>query len=178
MGLRRPLPEEYAEACSPYLTAAPEGDVLAQLQAQLGDVIDLYSRFSETQGAYCYAPGKWSLKDLLQHLSDAELIFAYRCLRIGRGDVTPLPGFDEEAYAAVARADERPVADLLADFRAVRTASLSLFRGLPDSAWDQAGTTNGRPITARCLHFLSLGHAAHHLNVIRERYLPGLWACP
>jgi hypothetical protein len=174
MGLTRPLPGEYAEGYATYLAAAPEGNVLALLQAQLGDVLDLYSRFSEAQAAYRYAPSKWSLKDLLQHLSDAELIFAYRCLRIGRGDVTPLPGFDEEAYAAVARADERPVVDLLADFRAARTASLSLFRGLPDSAWDQQGTSNGRSLTARCIPFISLGHAAHHLDVIRERYLPGL----
>jgi hypothetical protein len=174
MGLTRPLPGEYAEAYAPYIAAAPEGNVLVLLQEQLGKVLDLYSRFSEAQGAYRYAPGKWSLKDLLQHLSDAELIFAYRCLRIGRGDVTPLPGFDEEAYAAVARADERSVADLLADFRAARTASLSLFQGLPDSAWGQQGTTNGRSITARCLPFINLGHVAHHLDVIRERYLPGL----
>ncbi len=174
MGLTRPQPGEYAEAYAPYVAVAPEGNALVLLQAQLGEVIDLYSRFSETQGAFRYAPGKWSLKDLLQHLSDAELIFAYRCLCIGRGDVTPLPGFDEEAYAAVARADERSVADLLADFRAARTASLNLFRGLPDSAWGQQGTTNGRSITARCLPFISLGHGAHHLEVIRERYLPGL----
>ncbi len=174
MALTRPLPGEYAEAYAPYVAAAAEGNVLALLQAQLGDVIDLYSRFSEAQGAFRYAPGKWSLKDLLQHMSDAELIFAYRCLRIGRGDVTPLAGFDEEAYAAEAQADERSVADLLADFRAARTASLNLFRGLPDSAWGQLGTTNGRSITARCLPFINLGHAAHHLDIIRERYLPGL----
>ncbi len=174
MGLTRPAPGEYAEGYAPYIAAAPEGDVLALLQSQLGDVIDLYSRFSEAQGAFRYAPGKWSLKDLLQHLSDAELIFAYRCLRIGRGDVTPLPGFDEEAYAAVALANERSVTDLLADFRAARMASLNLFRGLPQSAWDCQGTTNGRPLTARCIPYISLGHAAHHLQIIRERYLPGL----
>ena len=174
MGLTRPLPGEYAEAYAPYLAAAPEGNGLALLQVQLGDVIDLYSRFSEAQGAYRYAPAKWSLKDLLQHLSDAELIFAYRCLRIGRGDATPLAGFEEEAYAAAAGADEHPMADLLADFRATRTASLTLFRGLPDSAWGQQGTTNGRVITARCIPFICAGHTAHHLAVIRERYLPAL----
>lgn len=174
MSLARPLPGQYPEAYAPYLLAAPEGDVVALLQAQLADVTSLFAGLSETQGAYRYAPGKWSLKGLLQHLSDAERIFAYRCLRIGRGDSTPLPGFDEEAYATEALADERALAELLADFRAVRTASLTLFRSLPEAAWGREGTTNGRAITARCLPFICLGHAAHHLAVIRERYLPGL----
>jgi hypothetical protein len=174
MGLTRPLPGEYAEAYGPYFADAPEGDVLGHLQSQLGELTSLFNGLSEAQAAHRYAPGKWSLKDLIQHLSDAELIFAYRCLRIGRGDVTPLPGFDEEAYAALALADERPVADLLADFRAARTASLALFRGLPEPAWAQPGTTSGRSLTARCIPYICLGHAAHHLQVIRERYLPGL----
>jgi hypothetical protein len=174
MGLTRPQPGEYAEGYATYVAAAPEGNVLALLQAQLGDVLDLYSRFTEAQAAYRYAPGKWSLKDLLQHLSDAELIFAYRCLRIGRGDATPLPGFDENAFAASAAADQRRVGDLRADFRAARTASLELFRSFPDEAWVQRGTSNGRNLTARCIPYLCLGHVAHHLAVIRERYLPGL----
>jgi len=174
MGLKRPLPGEYADSFAPYIAKALEGDVLALLKAQNREVTSLYTGLSELQAAFRYAPGKWSLKDLLQHLSDAERIFTYRCLRIGRGDVTPLPGFDEEAYAAVAKADERPLADLLADFRAARSASLTLFRGLPESAWGQQGTTNGRSLTARCIPFICLGHAAHHMAVIRERYLPGL----
>lgn len=174
MGLSRPQPGEYAEGYAPYLAAAPEGDPLALLQAQMGEVTALFAGLSETQGAHRYAPGKWSLKDLIQHLSDAERIFAYRCLRIGRGDLTPLPGFEEEAYAAAARADEHPMPDLLADFRAARAASVALFRSLPDAAWNQQGITNGRALTARCIPYICLGHAAHHLGVIRERYLPGL----
>jgi hypothetical protein len=174
MGLTRPQAGEYAEAYAPYLAAAPEGNALALLQAQLGDVIDLYSQFSEAQGAFRYAPGKWSLKDLLQHLSDAERIFTYRCLRIGRGDTTPLPGFDENAFADAASADGRSVAELLADFRASRSSTLELFRSLSDAAWVQQGTSNGRNLTARCVPYICLGHTAHHLAVIRERYLPGV----
>ena len=174
MGLTRPLPGEYAEGYAPYLAQAPEGDVLALLEAQLGEVAALYGGLSEAQGGYRYAPGKWSLKDLLQHLSDSERIFAYRCLRIGRGDATPLPGFDENSFAAAAAADERPVKDLLADFRAARSASLELFRSLPEAAWAQQGTSNGRALTARCIPYIGLGHVAHHIAVLRERYLPGL----
>jgi hypothetical protein len=174
MGLTRPLAGEYAEAYSPYLAAAPEGEPLLLLQAQVGEVTALFAGLSEVQGAYRYAPGKWSLKDLLQHLSDAERIFAYRCLRIGRGDATPLAGFDEDPYAAAAQADVHSMADLLADFRAARSSSLTLFRSLSDAAWGHQGTTSGRAITTRCLPYICLGHAAHHLDVIRERYLPGL----
>ena len=174
MGLTRPLPGEYAEGYAPYLAAAPEGDPLALLHSQMGEVTALFAGLAEAQGAYRYAPGKWSLKDLLQHLSDAERIFAYRCLRIGRGDATPLPGFDENVFAASAGADERSQVDLVADFQAARQSSLTLFEGFGDKAWDHRGTSNGRALTARCIPYICLGHAAHHLGIIRERYLPGL----
>jgi hypothetical protein len=174
MSLTRPLPGEYAEGYAPYFTDATNGDVLAQLQSQLDEVAALFSGLSEAQGAFRYAPGKWSLKDLLQHLSDGERIFAYRCLCVGRGDATPLPGFDENAYAAVSGAEARTLADLVSDWRAARGASLALFQSLPDAAWMNRGTTNGRAITTRCIPYIMAGHAAHHLAVIRERYLPAL----
>lgn len=174
MSLTRPLPGEYAEGYATYIAEAGEGEVLALLQAQQEEVAALFAQLSEDQGAFRYAPGKWSLKDLLLHLSDSERIFAYRCLRIGRGDATPMPGFEENAYAAAAQADARAMADLVADWRAVRTASLTLFRGMPAGAWLNRGTTNNRAITARCIPYLTLGHAAHHLVVLRERYLPAL----
>ncbi|MCM2249066.1 MAG: DinB family protein [Geothrix sp.] len=174
MSLSRPLPGEYAEGYAPYIAEAGEGDALVQLQGQLEEAAALFGALSESQGAFRYAPGKWSLKDLLLHLSDAERIFAYRCLRIGRGDTTPMPGFDEDAYVAAARADSRSMASLVADWRAVRTASLTLFQDLPDGAWGNQGTTNNRTLTARCIPYIALGHAAHHLRVVRERYLPAL----
>jgi hypothetical protein len=174
MGLMRPLPGEYAEGFAPYIAEAPAGDVLALLEAQLAEATALFGGLSEAQGAYAYAPGKWSLKSLIQHLSDGERIFAYRCLRIGRGDTTPLPGFDEDAYAAAAEADGHSVASLLADFQATRRASLTLFRSMPEAAWARQGTSNGKAISARSFPYICLGHAAHHLTVVRERYLPGL----
>jgi hypothetical protein len=174
MALARPLPGDYSDGLAPYVAEAPEGDVLALLKAQQGELTALFKGLTESQAEYRYAPGKWSLKDLLQHLIDGERIFGYRCLRIGRGDTTPLPGWEEDDYALAARADERALADLLADFQAMRAASLELFRSLSDAAWAHVGTSNGRPLSARALPFVCLGHAAHHLAVIRERYLPGL----
>jgi uncharacterized damage-inducible protein DinB len=174
MGLARPLPGEHSEGLAAYIAKVPEGDILALLEGQMEAVASRFGGLSETQGAYRYAPGKWSLKDLLQHLSDAERIFAYRCLRIGRGDTTPLPGWEEDDYAPQAHADARSLADLLAEFRSVRQASLTLFRGLPPDAWERLGTSNGKPLSARAVPYLAFGHPAHHLAVIHERYLPGL----
>lgn len=174
MSLSRPLPGEYAEAYAPYFADAGDGDVLAQFQTQTEEVVALFAGLSETQAAFRYAPGKWSLKDLLQHLCDSDRIFAYRCLCVGRGDTTPLPGFDENAYTAAAHADARTMAELVADWRAARGASLALFRSLSDAAWMNRGTTNGRAITTRCIPYICAGHVAHHVAVIRERYLPVL----
>jgi hypothetical protein len=174
MGLTRPLPGEHAEGLAAYIAKVPQGDILGLLASQAVEIAALFGGLTEAQGAYRYAPGKWSLKDLLQHLSDGERIFAYRCLRIGRGDTTPLPGWEEDDYAPQAHADARSLPDLLAEFQSVRQASLALFRGLPEGAWESMGTSNGKPLSARTVPYLCFGHPAHHLAVIRERYLPGL----
>jgi len=174
MILSRPTPGEFAPAYLPYVTAVPEGDVLAFLQAQMGEVSALFGGLNEAQAGFRYAPGKWTLKDLLQHLIDSERVFSYRGMRIGRGDTTPLSGYEENAYAAAAHADHRPIADLLAEWRAVRTGSLALFRGLPDAAWSNVGSANGVSVSARCFPFFCAGHTAHHLGIVRERYLPAL----
>ena len=174
MSLSAPLHTEYDAGLSKYLAGAPEGDVLALLADQAAEVAALFGGLAEAQSAYRYAVGKWSLKDLLQHLTDVERIFTYRCLRIGRGDTTPLPGFDDNAFAESARADSRPVAALVEDFQAARASSLALFRSLPKEAWLRPGSSNGRALTARCIPYFALGHATHHLAVARERYLPGL----
>ena len=174
MSLSAPLATEYDAGLSKYLAGAPAGDVLALLAEQSAEVAALFGGLTEAQAAYRYAVGKWSLKDLLQHLTDVERIFAYRCLRIGRGDTTPQPGFDDNAFAAVAQADDRPGSALLADFQAARASSIELFRSLPEEAWLRPGSSNGRALTARCIPYFALGHAAHHLAVARERDLPGL----
>jgi uncharacterized damage-inducible protein DinB len=174
MGLRKPSAEEYPSAYAPYVAAAEDGDGVALLRAQLKEVTELFGGLTESQSTFRYAPGKWSLKDLLLHLSDAERIFAYRCLRFGRGDGTPLAGFDEDAYAAAADAEHQALTDLLTDWQATRAALISLCQGLPDAAWNHRGVSNGKELTARCLPYICLGHTAHHLAVIRERYLPAL----
>lgn len=133
---------------------------------------DLFRRFGERGGGLCYAPGKWTVKQVLGHLADDERIFAYRALCIARGDSLPLPGFDENAYAAAGRFEDQLFDDLLVDYFAVRDASLTLFRGLDRSAWRRTGIVNGYTASTRGLAFHIAGHELHHHRILAERYLP------
>lgn len=144
------------------------------LEAQEQEVRGLYGGLSEAHALYRYAEGKWSLKDMLGHLTDAERVFSYRAMCIARGEGKPLPGFDEDAYVATARFDAQPTEALLKAFVDARRATLGLFATLPEEAWARIGNANGVQVACRCFPYFCAGHAAHHLNVIRERYLPGL----
>ncbi len=167
---QRPADSQYAPFYTRYVAAVPEGDVVAFLDAQAHDVAALLGHLDDEGARFRYAPGKWSVKDVLAHLTDAERIFAYRLLRIARGDATPLPGFEENAYAEAAHADARPLADLLGEFAAVRHSTVLLLRGLPDEAPTRAGVASGQPVTVQALAYILAGHAHHHLGVLRERY--------
>lgn len=125
-------------------------------------------------GGLTYAPGKWTLKEIVGHLADDERIFTYRALCIARGDPRELPGFDENLYVAGAAFEERPLAGLLAEYRAVRQATLELFGGLPAEAWLRRGIVNGYTASARGLAFHIAGHELHHIRVLREKYLSRL----
>ena len=140
---------------------------------QLDDTASRLRAVPEARGSYRYAPGKWSVKDVVVHLADVERVMAYRALRIGRGDQTPLPGFDEDAYAAEAAADRLPLAALVEAFAQTRRATLDLFRQFPPGAWDRRGTASGFPVSVRGLGFIIVGHELHHLDVLAERY--SLW---
>jgi hypothetical protein len=119
-----------------------------------------------------YAPGKWTARQVLGHLADDERIYAYRALCIARGEPRALPGVDEQVYAAHAGAERLPLAELLADYEAVRAASITLCRGFDPAAWLRRGEANGHPVTVRGLAFHIAGHELHHHRVLRERYLP------
>jgi hypothetical protein len=125
---------------------------------------------SDTRGDYRYAPGKWSLKEVIGHLSDTERVFAYRTLRIGRGDATALPGFDDKSYVLQMHAEDLPLIDLVHDWQAVRASTLTLFRNLPAVAWQRCGTVSDHLISVRALAYIIAGHTRHHLEVIDARY--------
>jgi hypothetical protein len=167
----RPDAAEVPAGYAGYVGKVREGeDLMALMQAQLDEVRAAFGRFPEARGSYRYAPEKWSVKELLGHLSDVERIFCYRALRFARRDATPLPGFDENAYAPAMEADGRQLADLLGEWLDVRRATISFLRGLPAEAWTRRGIANGKEISVRALAYAIAGHARHHLEVLAERY--------
>ena len=165
-----PQADEYAPYYAGYLDAAPREDLLGALQAQ-GERLGRFARgLTDEQAHHRYAPEKWSVKEVLGHLADAERIFATRALRIARGDETPQPGFDENAYVEAAGFD-RLSTDTLADLlTSVRTSTLALFRTIAEDAWARMAVVNGRPMSARALAYVIAGHERHHLRILRERY--------
>jgi hypothetical protein len=143
---------------------------LEELGAQRARLLGFLSPLSHKEASFRYAPGKWSVKEMVGHLADAERIFSYRMLRIGRGDATPLPGFEEDDYVRAAESDRRAFPALLDDWAAVRDATVSLVAGMPGDAWVRRGTASGAGISARALLYIILGHVEHHRAVLEERY--------
>lgn len=171
--LERPDPTEYAPYYSRYVAHVPEGDILELLAAQITDTTALLRSAGEALAGHRYAPGKWSVREMVGHLSDTERIMAYRALRIARADTTPLPGFEQDDYVATARFEARTLSDLIAEFESVRAATLSLCRSLDDTALRRRGIASGFDVSARALVFIIAGHERHHMSVLRSRYLPG-----
>lgn len=168
----RPAPADYPPYYAPYVEAVPEGDLVRSLEDQCEDVLALLRRFGEENGGVRYAAGKWSVREVVGHLADAERVFAYRALRFARADATPLPGFDENAYVAAAGFDRRTLADLAEEFADVRRATVKLFCALGAEALARAGTANGARVTVGALAWIIAGHERHHARILRERYEP------
>jgi hypothetical protein len=167
----RPGADEYAASFAGYVARIAEGeDIVAVLASQLDQVLARLNLMSEARGDYRYAPEKWSVKEMVGHLSDTERVFAYRALRIGRGDATPLPSFDDQAYVSEVRAGDRTLADLAAEWGDVRRASIALFRNLPAPAWQRRGIAGDQPISVRALAYIIAGHVRHHVEVLEARY--------
>ena len=167
----RPEVGEYAPAFADYVgRIAEDEDIVAALVTQLDHVLARLGRIPEARGDYRYAPEKWSIKEIVGHLSDTERVFAYRALRIGRGDSTPLPSFEDQAYVAEGRAGDRTLADLAAEWGDVRRATMALFRNLPAEAWQRRGTASDQPISVRALAYIIAGHVRHHLEILEARY--------
>jgi len=171
MLIARPTSDEYAPSYATYIDAVSQPDVLASLKAQKQSTAQLLAGLNDAQAAFRYAPGKWTLREVIGHLADSERIFSYRLLRIARGDATPLAGFEENDYVPAGQFERRTLASVAAEFAAVRDASLALLQGLDPEAFARRGTASGKPVTARALAFIIAGHEKHHLGVIRERYL-------
>lgn len=168
----RPRDGEFAPYAKADIDRVQGDDAVDVLQAQLRDSLALLSTVDEgLASTFVYAPGKWTLKQVVGHLSDDERIFAYRLLCVARGDRTPLPGFDENDYMRFAGFQSRSWPDLLDEFRAVREATLLLLETLAPDAWTRTGNVNGYDASVRGLAFHVAGHELHHLRTVREKYL-------
>jgi len=169
--IRRPRAGEVAASFQAYADEARVDDPLAALERGLVETTTLVTSFGEARGGHRYAPGKWSVREVVGHISDGERIFAYRAFRMARGDATPLAAFDEDAYVAASGYDRRTLADLLEEFTTLRRASLQLFRSFEPEVWERRGTAGGNPFVVCAFPWLLVGHENHHRRVLRERYL-------
>jgi hypothetical protein len=169
--MTRPDPTEYVPYFGKYISLVEGDDIVAALNTQIDDTLAFLHGLSESQGDLRYAPGKWSIKEVIGHLIDTERIFAYRALRFARNDQSSLPGFDENSYVANSNYATRRLADLAEEFELVRKANIYLFRHLGGEDWDRRGKANDNEISVRALAYNIAGHELHHRGIIRERYL-------
>ena len=174
MNLTRPEKNEYSEHYEKYVSLIGGTDVLSVLEAQRLQTLQLFAGRSERDGNFRYAADKWTVKEVLGHVTDAERVFSYRALRIGRGDTTPLPGFEQDDYVKNGNFGQRTLAELVEEFAAVRTASVLLFQNLKGADWSRRGTASNNPVTVRALAYIVAGHELYHRRILDDRYFPAI----
>jgi len=169
----KPEPDEHVEYVRQYLDLVPnDGLILQHLRTNVVATAAFLRMLPEALLEYRYAEGKWTIKEIVQHLSDDERIYAYRALRFARGDATELPGFDQDAYTPETRANARSLDDLLSELDQVRGGTVALFEGLDDDVLLRRGVASGNVMSVRAIAYHIAGHELRHMSVIRERYLP------
>ncbi len=167
----RPSLDEFAPFYAGYIERVPHNDIVATLESQIGETTALLRSLPESVGDHRYAPGKWSVREVIGHMADAERVFAYRALRFSRADETPVEGFDENSYVANSSFSRRSLNDLTGEFEHLRKASVHMFGSLDEAAMAKRGVANGLEITVRALAFILAGHETHHVEILRTRYL-------
>jgi hypothetical protein len=170
ISIARPQADEHSPYYSKYISLVPQGDLVSMLREQLMGTVALLGNVGD-RADFAYAPGKWTVKEVIGHLSDTERIMSYRALRIARADTTNLAGFDENAFVANANFGRRAIADLVEEFQVVRAATIHLAKGLDAEELARRGSANGHEITARALFYIIAGHERHHVGLLREKYL-------
>lgn len=166
-----PAADEYDPYYSRYISRVPAGDFPACLRSQADDMATFFRGFSPAQGDFAYAPGKWTIKEVLGHLIDAERVFTYRALSFARRDPSPLPGFDQEVWVPPAACGRRSLDALIAEWLVVRASTLALAEGLPADAPLRRGIASDKEISVRALLYATAGHVNYHIEMVRERYL-------
>lgn len=168
---RKPEATEYLAYYGRYIALVADGDVVATLESQMRDTHAFLAAIPPAVATYRYAPGKWSVNEMLGHIIDSERIFSVRALRFARADAAPLPGFEQDDYVQNASFDSYPLAELIAELESVRRSTVLFFRHLSEEAWLRRGTANNAEVTVRALAYIIAGHELHHREILRTRYL-------
>ena len=166
-----PDPSEYPSYYQKYMDRIPPGEAVATLERQIGGTLAFLKSIPEERAGFRYEPGKWSIREIVGHLSDVERIMTYRALRFARNDQTPVPGFEPDDYIPPSGFDGRTLEDLAEEFGNVRRATLSFFRGLDEAAWQRRGQASGFEVSVRAFPYIVAGHELHHMDVVRTKYL-------
>ena len=167
----RPLPTDAAPFYQHYIGLVNAESAADAVKNHSAEILAFYTSLPADKADFAYAEGKWTIKEVLQHVIDAERVFSYRCMRIARKDTTPLPGFDENSYAANSQADKRDFDLMKEEFSLLRGASDIFVSTLIEEQLQNVGVTSNNPITANAIAFIMYGHLLHHMNIINERYL-------
>jgi hypothetical protein len=167
----RPGSDDAAAYYATYINQVPEGDIRDILATQLRETTALLGSIDETRADHRYAPDKWTIKEVVSHINDTERVFAFRAFWFGRGFDQPMPSFDQNLAIQHAQAGDRSLAAHVDEFRAIRSATLGLVRSLPAEAWSRRGVASGQSVTVGALAYITAGHVAHHIRLLRERYL-------
>jgi uncharacterized damage-inducible protein DinB len=170
LSIPRPEPGECAPYYDRYISLVPGSDILSTLESQRRQTLLFLCGRDESDGEFRYAPDKWSAKEVLGHVCDTERIFSYRALRISRADRTPIEGFEQDDYVRNAPFANRPFAEVIEDYIAVRRATLTLLRNLDEQAWLRRGTASNNEVSVRAIAYLIAGHELHHFRILEQKY--------
>jgi hypothetical protein len=169
--MARPAPSDSNPFFNRYIDLVPENDIILALENQERSLSHFLDNIPSSKAGYAYAPGKWTVTQVLQHVMDAERIFAYRALCFARGESQHLPGFDENSYANEAPASHRTMLDITEEIFTLRKSTRWLFKGFPEDCLQRPGIASGLPMTVLSLGYVIVGHLQHHINILQERYL-------
>jgi uncharacterized damage-inducible protein DinB len=169
--MTRPQPTEAAEYYSRYIDLITSDDIVPVFENQMGEMLQFLSGISEEQSLHSYAPGKWTIREVLNHVNDGERVFTGRAFWFARGFTDALPSFEQDIAVQAAQANNTSWADLVEEFKIVRLGTISFFKSMPEEAWDRTGIASDNPVSVRALAYIIAGHVAHHIGVLREKYL-------
>lgn len=167
----RPKPDEFLDYYARYIDRVPDGDIVDTLSRQITETVAFFKSIPESKADYQYAPGKWTIRQVIGHLSDGERVFQYRAFRFSRADATPVPGFEENDYVDNAPFKKVSMEKLIGEFEYLRRASIYMFSNLDAEAMGRVGVANGHPVSVRAIAFIMAGHVTHHVQIMKDRYL-------